>query len=103
MQQPTKQEFTVKVRLWLNHKRVMSSKSEHYKKPQVIISLGKVHDLVKMVRKDCTNFTMPQICQLIRIHQEHLYNILPNMNNRSYKGELEKLNMIITIANSYKK
>jgi len=99
----TKKEFTRKVLYWLAHKKALSNKSEHYKKPHVIISMGKLYDIYKLVSKDCSNFSMPLICSMIRMNEEHMRNVLPVMTNPSYTGELEKLETILTIANSYKK
>src|SRR3990170_8771906 len=99
MNQPlTKQQFAFKIQLWINHKRVLEKLSDHYKKPQVARSMAKVYDLYKSVGKDCSKYTMFQICWLVNFHEEDLKNILPVMTNRSYAGELEKLNMIIDVA-----
>jgi hypothetical protein len=95
------QPFNITVRLWLNHKFVLSQKSAWFKQKDVSNSLQLCKDIAKMVRANCSSYDIPQICRMILMHQKHLYNILPSPNNSSYNSQFEKLNYIINYAKNY--
>jgi hypothetical protein len=99
----TEQPFPIKVRLWLNHKVVLSYKSKWYQEKSIVASLRTCQDLVKMVRANCGGYNMNAICSMIRLNENNLYNILPAPNNPSYERQLLKLQEILTTAKSYKK
>lgn len=101
MAQLHNQPFPIKVRLWLNHKVVLSYHSPHYQNQIIQESLKKCQAIVKMVRANCGGYNIGAICNLIRVNEEHLKNILPNPNNPSYEKAVNKLNEILTYAKQY--
>ena len=102
MEQLHKQPFPIKVRLWLNHKVVLSFKSPHYQNATIQESLKKCQEIVKLVRTNCGGYNSVAICKMIRVNEQHLRNILPNPNNSSFEKSLLKLEEILTYAKSYK-
>lgn len=97
----TEQPLPIKIRLWLNHKIVLSYKTSYYKEPEIAVSLQMVQALVKMVRINCYGYNKAAICKMVLMYQKHLRNILPHPNNSSYAKSVLKLEEIITTAKFY--
>ena len=93
-----KKEISRDLKKYIAHKRQLAVVCAYYKQSPRAESLSKVWDLYKMVQNDCEFFPLVKLLEMVRINELHLRNILPVMENTSYKGELEKLERILTIA-----
>src|SRR3989304_3941193 len=98
-----KQPFPIMVRLWLNHKVVLSYKTNHYKAPEIATSLRMCQDIAKMVRANCDGYNIAGICRMILMYQNYLRKILPHPYNSSYESSLLKLEEIISYAKNHLK
>lgn len=98
---PSKQEYAIMLRLFINHKRVLEKYSSHYKKPEVAKSMRKCYNIYLMVKDSCNTTHLNDLCKHVIINEADLRNILPAANNTSYQKQSEKLQNIINIAKSY--
>lgn len=93
-----KKVYARDLRKWIQHKKQLAIVCAYYKEQPRLTSMSKVWDLYKMVQDDCERFPLVKLLEMVRINEQHLRNILPVMENASYKGELEKLERMLFIA-----
>jgi hypothetical protein len=99
-----KQDLAIRLRLYINHKRVLAEKcTSHYTDATISKSMRLVYDLLQMVKKDyCANHSLNQLCSMILMHETNLRNILPRMAHSHYEKQLMKLEAILTDARKLK-
>lgn len=98
-----KKELSKELLNWLNHKRVLASKSNYYKQSLVAKSITTTYNLLKFLQRNCNEYTMETLCKMILIYEKQLKLILPASKNPSYLSQLIKLNNIIEAAKNFKK
>lgn len=98
-----KQDLAIRLRLYINHKRVLAAKCQsHYNDAGIAKSMRLVYDLFTMVKKDyCANHTLDQLCRMVLQHEQNLRNILPRYAHSHYEKQLEKLEIILSAARKY--
>ncbi|MES2590872.1 MAG: hypothetical protein V4608_03220 [Bacteroidota bacterium] len=97
----TEQPLPIKVRIWLNHKVILSHKTNHYKDKEVAESLSKCLVILRAVRKNCIGYNKEAICRMLLAHENHLRKILPHPNNASYAKALLILEEMISTAKNH--
>lgn len=102
MENLNREQFSSRVRQYIVHKKVLAKFSDHYDKAEVAKSMRSVYDLAKMVSRNCIDYNMAKICYMVRLNEQHLRNILPRPEHVHYKRQLEKLEVLLTIAKNYK-
>ena len=98
----TKQKYSAELRTWINHKRVLARTCKYYNEHPRVDSMGKIWDLLVMVKKDCQQFDLKAIFAMVRFHEVNLRNILPVVNNPSYESSVMKLEELLMIAKEQK-
>lgn len=91
-----KQNLSYKVKRYINHKVILSRKSDWYSGPMVKLSLEHAYYLLRTFCKDAAYLTDKQIALMVIQNKKHLFNILPNQNNRSYQSSLTNYTELIT-------
>jgi len=89
-------QLSNKVKRYINHKVILSRKSDWYSGPVVKLSLEHAYYLLKTFCKDTAYLTDKQIAIMVLQNKKHLFNILPNQNNRSYQSSLTNYTELIT-------
>jgi hypothetical protein len=95
MENLTKVSFAASVRIYIQHKQAIEKHSPWYKKDVIAQSMSKCSSLLVMVKRDCSNYTLPQLAKMVVVYQNHLMMILPAPNNPSYQRQKEKLEKLI--------
>ncbi|MCK6650824.1 MAG: hypothetical protein L6Q66_14300 [Bacteroidia bacterium] len=103
LQPKEKQRFAASIRIYIQHKRVLEQHSSHYKKPDVAKSMSKCYDLMRMVSRDCREFSLQSLAKMVIMNEAHLLAILPNMENATYARQKEKIEQLIITAKNYAK
>jgi hypothetical protein len=96
-----KKQFAIKIRLFINHKRVLEKYSKHYKKYEVAKSMRECYRLFQLVKRNCLEYSMESLCKMVIQNEQHLRNIMPNANNSSFETQQKKLELIITTAKTF--
>jgi hypothetical protein len=99
--QLTKEQLAIRLRLWINHKRVLAKHSKYYKEPDRAKSLSAVYSLFLLVKRNCAEYNMQQLINMVLVNEKNLRMILPAPGNTSYKTQEEKLEQLITTAKTY--
>lgn len=99
---PSKQQYAIMLRLFINHKRVLEKHSSHYKKPDVAKAMSKCYNIYRMVHDSCNTINLETLCRHVIMNETNLRTILPAANNTSYAKQAEKLETIINIAKTFK-
>ncbi len=95
-----KKELADAMRKWLNHTRIVIDKSKgpYYKQGHILESVTRTYDLYTMVKRNCNEYSLKKLQELIRMNEKHLRNILPCETNASYESSLNNLEMILAMA-----
>jgi len=91
----TKVQFAASVRIYIQHKQVLEKYSNWYRNDAIAKSMSKCYELLKMVKRDCANYSIQQLAQMVMINQDNLTMILPAPNNPSYERQKNKIEKII--------
>lgn len=105
MQQQTKtpkEQLAISLRLWINHKRILAKHSKYYKQPEQAKSISAIYSLYMLVKRNCNEYNLQQLCKLVIVNEKHLRNILPAPANTSYQTQVEKLENLLFTAKSFK-
>ena len=104
MQQPKtpKEQLAIGLRLWINHKRVLAKHSKYYLQPVQANSISAIYSLYQLVKRNCNEYNLQQLCRMVVINEKHLRNILPAIANTSYNTQVEKLENLLITAKLYK-
>ena len=97
-----KKNYAIRLRLWINHKRVLAKHSTFYKQADKAHSISATYSLLLLVKRNCENYSLQDLCRLVLINEKHLWNMLPATTNKSYPSQLEKLQQLLTIAKTNK-
>lgn len=99
-----KKRFAAAIKVFIKHKKTLSEKSDSsfYRNSLFLRSLSQCNGLVLMAERNCNEYSFSKLCIQLLVHQEHLKNILPASNNKSYKSQVETLENLILTANTYK-
>ncbi|MDF2449427.1 MAG: hypothetical protein K0R26_1931 [Bacteroidota bacterium] len=91
-------EFKAKSINWVNHKIVLSYKSNWYKLPWRKAAMIKVNDAFAMVLRKGAKFSIGQLAVLITKNKELLHAVLPDPTNASYQTQVYILDALINEA-----
>jgi hypothetical protein len=98
-QQTPKAELVCVLKKYIHHCKLVSinSHSDFYR----TMAKAKAWDMVSMLNKDLMNsdnIPMHQLKTFTLMIQHHLREILPNMENTSYKKSIQQLEQIINLC-----
>lgn len=96
-----KNKYVAEIRRYLQHKQVLSGISGYYKRANIAHSLATCNQAFTNVVNDASAYSLKKVCELVIINKEHLRNILPIQNNKSYANCLARINYIESYAKQF--
>ena len=84
-----------KVKRFINHKIVLSTKSTWYNNAKQRISIEHAYYLMRSFCKDAAYLKPQDVARLVIQNKHHLFNILPADQNPSFQSSLTNYNEII--------
>jgi hypothetical protein len=80
---------------YIKHKIHLADHSPFYMDPGALVALQFCYGLVQLFCRQKQYLTKQDIARFVIQNKNHLFNILPSPNNKSYTSSLEKYNSII--------
>ena len=87
----TNEDFKMKFKKWLNHKLILSQKSQWYRQKRLQDAVQHVNNIFGTFLLYPSNYNVFQLAMQVRKHEDLLMVLLPIPNNPTYESAFNTL------------
>jgi hypothetical protein len=88
-------QLASKVRKYIQHKKHLADHSTYFMNNTQLVALQFCDMLLSLLCRQKQYLTEQDVARFVLQNKQHLFNILPVENNKSYQSSLENYNWII--------